>query len=390
MTSTDQAAMPARFMPRRALLSVSDKEGLLDFAGALVEHGIELLSTGGTASALRQAGLPVTDVSEVTGFPEIMDGRVKTLHPSVHGGLLGREEVDRDAMAEHGITPIDLLVVNLYPFEKSVASGADEHGLVETIDIGGPAMIRAAAKNFERVCVITDPEDYASLLAALSEGGTTRAFRKRQSSIAYGRTAQYDLLISQTLHEDETPPRRTGSIGRMVSSLRYGENPHQMSAVYQTNEARSGALGAEQLQGKELSYNNLNDTDAAVELAAEFGDAPAVVIVKHANPCGVAQGDDIRDAYLRALRCDPVSAFGGIIAATRPIDSAAAEEIVKTFTEVIIAPDLDDDAKAIFAKKKNLRVLVMGSLPDPGAARQLLRPIAGGFLMQDADRTVFG
>ncbi len=382
--------MTDRFMPRRALLSVSDKGGLTEFASALHEQGVELLSTGGTARALREAGLPVRDVSEVTGFPEIMDGRVKTLHPSVHGGLLGRENVDRAAMEEHGIAPIDLLVVNLYPFERSVEQGADEQGLVETIDIGGPALIRAAAKNFDRVCVITDPEDYSALLAELAAGGTSRDFRKKQSSIAYGRTAQYDLLISQTLHDGSKPPRRTGSVGRLVSPLRYGENPHQESAVYRTSERREGALGARQLQGKELSYNNLNDTDAAVELAAEFRDEPAVVIVKHANPCGVARGESIKEAYQRALRCDPVSAFGGIIAATRPIDAAAAEEITRIFTEVIIAPGIDEDARAIFAKKKNLRLLTVDALPDPGAPRQMLRPVGGGFLMQEADSTVFG
>ncbi|GGY55389.1 bifunctional phosphoribosylaminoimidazolecarboxamide formyltransferase/IMP cyclohydrolase [Parvularcula lutaonensis] len=381
--------MSARHMPRRALLSVSDKNGLIPFAQKLSSHGVVLLSTGGTAKALREAGLDVTDVSDVTGFPEIMDGRVKTLHPSVHGGLLGREGIDDAAMKEHGIAPIDLLVVNLYPFEESVRKGADEAGLVETIDIGGPAMIRAAAKNFERVCVITDPEDYVPLLAQLDEGGTTRSFRKQQSSIAYGRTAQYDLLISQQLHEGEEPPRRTGSVGRLASTLRYGENPHQKSASYTTAEERIGVLSAEQLQGKELSYNNLNDTDAALELAAEFRDRPAVVIVKHANPCGVATGDSIAEAYTRALRCDPVSAFGGIIASTRRIDRQAAEEITKIFTEVVIAPGIDEDAKELFAKKKNLRLLMIPELPDPAQPRKILRPIAGGFLMQDHDTIVF-
>ncbi len=381
--------MTTRFMPRRALLSVSDKNGLVPFAESLAGHGVELLSTGGTAQALRDAGLTVRDVSDVTAFPEIMGGRVKTLHPSVHGGLLGRAGTDDAVMAEHGIEPIDLLVVNLYPFEESVRTGADEHGLVETIDIGGPAMIRAAAKNFERVTVVTDPEDYQAVLSELAEGGTSRSFRKQQSSIAYGRTAQYDLLISQNLHEGETPPRRTGSVGRLVSTLRYGENPHQVSASYKTAEERHGILSAEQLQGKELSYNNLNDTDAAVELAAELHHSPAVVIVKHANPCGVALGESITDAYQRALRCDPVSAFGGIIAATRPIDQRAAEEITKIFTEVVIAPGIDDEARAVFAKKKNLRLLIIPGLPDPAQARQMLRPIAGGFLLQNQDTLVF-
>ncbi|MEM1379567.1 MAG: bifunctional phosphoribosylaminoimidazolecarboxamide formyltransferase/IMP cyclohydrolase [Pseudomonadota bacterium] len=381
--------MTDRFQPRRALLSVSDKSGLVPFAQALVDHRIELLSTGGTAKALREAGLPVTDVSEVTGFPEIMDGRVKTLHPSVHGGLLGRESVDADAMRTHDIVPIDLLVVNLYPFEESVRKGADEDGLVETIDIGGPAMIRAAAKNFDRVCVITDPEDYTPLLEQLSGGGTTRSFRKQQSSIAYGRTAQYDLLISQTLHEGDAPARRNGVVGQLKQNLRYGENPHQASAVYATAEHRDGALSADVLQGKELSYNNLNDTDAALELAAELQADPGIVIVKHANPCGVATGSTIREAYQRALLCDPVSAFGGIVAATRPLDGAAAEEITKIFTEVVIAPGIDDEAREIFAKKKNLRLLLVPHLPDPKAPRQALRPIAGGFLLQDDDNTVF-
>jgi len=382
--------MNARHQPRRALLSVSDKNGLIPFAQALSSHGVELLSTGGTARTLREAGLAVKDVSEVTGFPEIMDGRVKTLHPSVHGGLLGREGTDDAAMKAHNIEPIDLLVVNLYPFEESVRNGADEAGLVQTIDIGGPAMIRAAAKNFDRVCVITDPEDYEPLLAQLTDGGTTKAFRKQQSSIAYGRTAQYDLLISQQLHESSEPPRRTGIVGQVKQSLRYGENPHQESAVYSTAEARHGALSADVLQGKELSYNNLNDTDAAVELAAEFKNEQAVVIVKHANPCGVALGGSIADAYRRALRCDPVSAFGGIIAATQPIDREAAEEITKIFTEVVIAPGIDDDARELFAKKKNLRLLVVPELPDAAQARPMIKPIAGGFLSQNQDTLVFG
>ena len=381
--------MSPRFLPRRALLSVSDKSGLLSFAKALAEHNVELLSTGGTARALREGGLPVRDVSEVTGFPEIMDGRVKTLHPSVHGGLLAREDLDSAAMQDHGISPIDLLVVNLYPFENSVATGADEAGLVETIDIGGPAMIRAAAKNFDRVTVITDPEDYPALLEELAKGGTTKAFRKQQSSIAYGRTAQYDLLISQTLDNKEVPARRTGIIGQLSSGLRYGENPHQTSAVYASPENRPGALDAEQMQGKALSYNNLNDTDAAVELAAEFRDQPAVVIVKHANPCGVAVASSIANAYRAALRCDPVSAFGGIIAATQTIDAEAAREITKIFTEVVIAPSVDDEARAIFAKKKDLRLLITQQLPIPDAPRSVIRPIAGGFLLQDHDAPVF-
>ncbi|MEM9838779.1 MAG: bifunctional phosphoribosylaminoimidazolecarboxamide formyltransferase/IMP cyclohydrolase [Pseudomonadota bacterium] len=382
--------MNARFQPRRALLSVSDKNGLVPFAEHLAGHGVELVSTGGTARTLREAGLNVRDVSELTGFPEIMDGRVKTLHPSVHGGLLGREGTDDGAMAEHNIGPIDLLVVNLYPFEESVRQNADEAGLVETIDIGGPAMIRAAAKNFDRVCVITDPEDYEPLLAELEAGGTSKAFRKQQSSIAYGRTAQYDLLISLTLHEGDEPPRRTGSVGRLAQTLRYGENPHQKSAVYATAEMREGALSADVLQGKELSYNNLNDTDAAVELAAEFRDQPAVVIVKHANPCGVATGESISEAYKSALRCDPVSAFGGIIASTRPLDAEAASEITKIFTEVVVAPGIDDEARAIFAKKKNLRLLITPELPLPSQPRQMIRQIAGGLLVQDQDAITLG
>lgn len=382
--------MTPRTLPRRALLSVSDKSGLIPFAQALAQHGVEILSTGGTARILRDAGLEVTEVSDVTGFPEIMDGRVKTLHPRVHGALLGRDGIDDDAMSAHGITPIDLLVVNLYPFEESVRQGQDEDDLVETIDIGGPAMIRAAAKNFERVCVVTDPEDYDALVAELAAGGTTRSFRKKLSSIAYGRTAQYDLLISQTLHGGEEPPRRTGSIGRLVRSLRYGENPHQDSSVYATADQRHGVLSADVVQGKELSYNNLNDTDAALELASEFRDQPAVVIVKHANPCGVAMADSITAAYRQALRCDPVSAFGGIVAVTRPIDGEAAEEITKVFTEVVIAPGVDDDAREIFARKKNLRLMIVPALPDPAAPRQVLRPIAGGFLVQDEDASVFG
>ena len=377
---------------RRALISVSDKAGLVPFARALSEMGVDLVSTGGTSAALRDAGLKVMDVADLTGFPEMLDGRVKTLHPAVHGGLLAiRGNADHDAqVAEHGIAPIDLLVVNLYPFEATVAKGADYDACIENIDIGGPALIRGAAKNHAGVTVVVEPADYESVLEAMRvhDGATTLELRKRLAAKAYARTAAYDAAISgwfaATLGE-ETPTWRTFG-GKLKFPLRYGENPHQRAAFYASGDARPGVATAVQHQGKELSYNNLNDTDAAFELVAEFErDKPAVAIIKHANPCGVAMGDSLKDAYLKALRCDSVSAFGGIIAVNQTIDGAAAEEITKIFTEVVIAPNATDEAKAIFAGKKNLRLLTTGGLPDPRVPGLVVRSLAGGLLVQSRD-----
>lgn len=380
----------------RALISVSDKQGLLELGQALAAQGVELLSTGGTATALKGAGLKVKDVAEHTGFPEMMDGRLKTLHPKVHGGLLAiRDDADhqRDA-ASHGITPIDLLVVNLYPFQETVAKGGDWDDCVENIDIGGPAMIRAAAKNHSGVAVIVDRGDYARLIEELkaNDGATTLGFRKELAAKAFARTAAYDGAIGAWFAEQlnvEAPTWRTFG-GTLAQTLRYGENPHQSAAFYASGEKRPGIATAQQLQGKELSYNNLNDTDAAYELVAEFAaaDAPAVAIIKHANPCGVAIGSSLADAYVKALRCDPTSAFGGIIAVNHEIDAAAAEEITKIFTEVVIAPSASAEARAIFAAKKNLRLLVAGSLPDPEATGLVVRSLAGGLLMQSRDNGV--
>ncbi len=375
---------------RRALLSVSDKSGLIDFVRFLAGQGVEILSTGGTAKAMRDAGLPVIDVADFTGFPEMLDGRVKTLHPKVHGGILGiRGNAEHEAaMADHGILPIDLVVVNLYPFEATVAKGADFDTCIENIDIGGPGMIRAAAKNHAAVTVVTDPEDYAVVQAEMEANGgaTTATLRKQLAAIAYARTAAYDAAISTWFagQVSDEFPRRFAVGGRLKQTLRYGENPHQKAAFYVTGEDRPGIATAEQVQGKELSYNNLNDTDAAFELAAEF-DEPAVAIIKHANPCGVAVGGDVVAAYQRALACDPVSAFGGIVALNRAIDAAAAEEITKVFTEVVIAPDADAEARAIFAAKKNLRLLLTGGMPDPAAPGVTYKNLAGGFLVQSRD-----
>ncbi|WP_405401968.1 bifunctional phosphoribosylaminoimidazolecarboxamide formyltransferase/IMP cyclohydrolase [Paracoccus sp. Ld10] len=377
---------------RRALLSVSDKTGLIDFARALDARGIQILSTGGSAKALRDAGLTVTDVADVTGFPEMMDGRVKTLHPAVHGGLLAlRDNADHvAAMEEHGIGAIDLLVVNLYPFEETVAKGAAYDDCIENIDIGGPAMIRAAAKNHGFVTVIVDVQDYDAVLAELdANSGTTLPFRQRMAQTAYARTAAYDAAVSSWMADaiGETTPRRRAFAGTLAQGLRYGENPHQQAAFYVTGDARPGIATAEQHQGKELSYNNINDTDAAFELVSEFdpADGPACAIIKHANPCGVAQGATALEAYKRAFDCDRTSAFGGIIALNQPLDGATAEEIVKIFTEVVIAPDADEDAKRIFAGKKNLRLLTTGGLPDPRAGGLTFRQVSGGMLIQGRD-----
>ena len=381
---------------RRALLSVSDKEGLVEFARALSHAGVELVSTGGTAKTIAEAGIAVRDVSELTGFPEIMDGRVKTLHPSVHGALLGVRDDPAHvaAMETHGIQPIDLVVVNLYPFEEVRRAGGDYATTVENIDIGGPAMVRASAKNHAYVATVTDPEDYVAVLNALelNFGSLSLDFRKRLAAKAFARTAAYDAAISGWFAdalEIEHPGWRAFG-GKLETVMRYGENPHQSAGFYVSGDGRPGVATARQLQGKQLSYNNINDTDAAFELAGEFdpNGSAAVVIVKHANPCGVAQGDDLRDAYLKALRCDPVSAFGGIVAVNRRLDAAAAEEIVKVFTEVIIAPDADEAAQAIIAAKKNLRLLVTGGLPDPRAPGMTFKSVAGGLLVQSRDGAV--
>jgi phosphoribosylaminoimidazolecarboxamide formyltransferase/IMP cyclohydrolase len=382
---------------RRALLSVSDKTGLADFARGLATHGIQLVSTGGTAKALRDAGLKVADVSEITGFPEMMDGRVKTLHPIIHGGLLAlRDKPDHaEAMREHGIEGIDLLVCNLYPFEATVAKGAGFEETIENIDIGGPAMVRSAAKNHEWVAVVVDPDDYTAVLAELdaNKGSTTLVLRRRLAGIAYARTAAYDAAVSNWFADvlakngDRTPPRRRAFAGKLRQSLRYGENPHQDAAFYVTGEKRYGVSTAEQVQGKELSYNNINDTDAAYELVAEFDPAtgPACAIIKHANPCGVALSGTLAEAYAKALACDPVSAFGGVIAFNRRLDSATAEAISKIFTEVIIVPDADADARRILSAKKNLRLLIAGGLPDPLRAGLTCKTVSGGFLVQTRD-----
>ncbi len=378
---------------RRALLSVSDKTGLVPFATSLAERGIALLSTGGTAKALRDAGLGVTDVADVTGYPEMMDGRVKTLHPGVHGGLLALRDDPAHvaAMDTHGISAIDLLVVNLYPFEETVAKGADYETCIENIDIGGPAMIRAAAKNHAFVGVVVDVEDYDSVLAELdAQAGHTRlAFRQTLAQRAYARTAAYDAAVSNWMADaiGETAPRRRAVAGTLAQTLRYGENPHQAAAFYLDGSARPGVATAVQHQGKELSYNNINDTDAAFELVAEFdpADGPAVAIIKHANPCGVARGASFAEAYAKAFDCDRTSAFGGIIALNGTLDGATAEAISGIFTEVVIAPDATDEAKAIFAAKKNLRLLTTGALPDVRAGAMTVRQVAGGLLVQDKD-----
>ena len=370
---------------RRALISVSDKAGLLDLGRALVAHGAEILSTGGSAKALREAGIAVKEVSEHTGFPEILDGRVKTLVPQVHGGILGRRDLPEHVaqMAQHGIAPIDLVCVNLYPFEATVASGAGPDDCVENIDIGGPAMIRAAAKNADHVAVLTDPAQYADIIAALADGGTTREQRVALAGAAYARTAAYDAAIAAWFARVEPLPERMTLSGTKRQSLRYGENPHQQAAFY-VNGARAGVATARQMQGKELSYNNLNDTDAAFECVAEF-EGPTVAIIKHANPCGVASAGSLAEAWDAARRCDPQSAFGGIVAVNRTLDGATAEKIATIFTEVIIAPEADEDAMAILSRKKNLRLLLTGGVPDPAAPGLSIRTVAGGFLAQSRD-----
>ena len=383
---------------RRALLSVSDKTGLTRLGQALAERGVELVSTGGSARTLREAGLKVRDVADVTGFPEMMDGRVKTLHPSVHGGLLAlRDNADHQAAMEaHAIAPIDLLVVNLYPFEETVAKGADYDTCIENIDIGGPAMIRAAAKNHAHVAVVVDVEEYDKLLGDMDQhnGATCPKFRRKLAQKAFARTAAYDAAVSTWMAGaiGVDTPRRRAFAGTLAQQLRYGENPHQRAAFYVNGSDRPGVATATQHQGKALSYNNINDTDAAFELVSEFPpeDAPACVIVKHANPCGVARGGTLKEAYKRAFDCDRTSAFGGIVALNRPLDAETAEEIAGIFTEVVIAPGADDAAMGIFAKKKNLRLLTTGGLADPAAAALAVRQVSGGYLVQDRDNGRIG
>ncbi len=373
---------------RRALISVSDKTGLVPLAQALRAHGAALLSTGGSAATLRNAGLPVTEVSDHTGFPEILDGRVKTLVPQIHGGILARRDNPLHAaqMQQHNIQPIDLVVVNLYPFEATVSAGAAAELCIENIDIGGPALIRAAAKNAAYVAVLTDPGQYGALVEQLNQhGGTDAAFRRHLAGEAFRATAAYDAAIGawHAAQENILFPQQIAIAGRLRETLRYGENPHQHAAFY-VNGGRPGVATARQVQGKELSYNNLNDTDAAYECVAEFAD-PACVIVKHANPCGVAVAADPEAAWDRALAADPVSAFGGVVALNRTLDAATAERIAGIFTEVIIAPDATPEAQSVLARKKNLRLLLAGAMPDPAAAALTCRSVAGGLLVQSRD-----
>ncbi|MDQ0457376.1 bifunctional phosphoribosylaminoimidazolecarboxamide formyltransferase/IMP cyclohydrolase [Rhizobium paknamense] len=387
---------PDKVRIKTALLSVSDKKGIVDLARALADMGVKLLSTGGTYKALVEAGLAATDVSEVTGFPEIMDGRVKTLHPNVHGGLLAiRDDADHlAAMEKHGIGAIDLAVINLYPFEEVRAAGGDYPTTVENIDIGGPAMIRASAKNHAYVTVVTDPSDYEALLDALHKDGcqTPYSLRQQFAAKAYARTAAYDAAISNWFAEALAidMPRHRVLGGLLKEEMRYGENPHQKAGFYVTGEKRPGVATARLLQGKQLSYNNINDTDAAFELVSEFlpENGPACAIIKHANPCGVAVGKSLKDAYSRALACDSVSAFGGIIALNQILDAETAEEIVKLFTEVIIAPGVTDEAQAIIARKANLRLLVTDGLADPRASGLTAKTVSGGLLVQSRDNVV--
>ncbi|HVF83078.1 MAG TPA: bifunctional phosphoribosylaminoimidazolecarboxamide formyltransferase/IMP cyclohydrolase [Sphingomicrobium sp.] len=382
---------------RRALLSLSDKSGIEDLAAGLIACGVELVSTGGTAAQLRELGHQVRDVSDLTGFPEMMDGRVKTLHPKVHGGLLAvRDNPEHEAAAErHGIEPIDLVVVNLYPFEQTVARGAAREDIIENIDIGGPSMVRSAAKNHAHVAIVTDPVDYPELLSELGEHGgmTSLDLRRRLAAKAFALTAAYDSAIASWFafaDQAQSLPDLLPLALTKGNELRYGENPHQSAALYLPQQRGAGGIAsAHQVQGKELSYNNLNDADAAFELISEFRDGPpACVIVKHANPCGVAQDDSLLTAYTAALQCDSVSAFGGIVAVNRRLDVETARAITDIFTEVVIAPDACDEAIAVFAAKKNLRLLLTGQLPNAGRPGLTIKSIAGGVLVQSRDNGV--
>jgi phosphoribosylaminoimidazolecarboxamide formyltransferase / IMP cyclohydrolase len=380
----------------RAIVSVSDKTGLVEFARSLADFGVELISTGGTARVLTDAGLKIREVSDLTGFPEMMDGRIKTLHPKIHGGLLAvRDNAGHTrTMQDHGMAAIDLVVVNLYPFEETVAKDASFADCIENIDIGGPAMIRSAAKNHADVAVIVEPQDYAALIAELDahECKTTLALRRRLAAKAYARTAAYDAAISNWLAGEigETAPDFRTFGGRLAETLRYGENPHQTAAFYRTPDKRAGIAGSRQVQGKQLSYNNINDTDAAYECVAEFdpGRTAACAIIKHANPCGVAEGSSLVDAYRKALACDPISASGGIVALNRPLDADAAQAITEIFTEIIVAPAVSAEAIAIIGAKKNLRLLIAGGLPNPRAAGLTVKAVAGGLLVQSRDNAV--
>lgn len=383
---------PNAIKPVRALISLSDKTGLIETAKTLVDLGVELVSTGGTRAAIEKAGLPVKDVADLTGFPEMMDGRVKTLHPKVHGGLLGYRDAPehKAAMDAHDILPIDLVWIDLYPFEATIAAGGTFEAAVENIDIGGPAMIRSSAKNHGYVAICVDKPAVDMVLEALAATGTTDlALRKRLAARAFARTANYDAAVSGWFAQqvEDAAPARLSISGSLIQTMRYGENPHQSAAFYKTSEVRPGVTTATQLQGKELSYNNVADTDAAFELVSEFDPAvsAACVIVKHANPCGTAIGASLIEAYERALACDPVSAFGGIVAFNQRLDRATALKVVETFTEVVIAPSVDDDVVEVFAAKKNLRLLVTGGLPDPLVGGQVFRSVAGGLLVQSRD-----
>lgn len=385
---------PAETVPvKRALLSVFDKTGLEPFARGLEAAGVELLSTGGTAKALRDMGLAVTDVSDVTGFPEIMDGRVKTLHPAVHGGLLAIRDAEdhRNAMEEHGIAGIDLLVVNLYPFEETLAGGADAATIIENIDIGGPAMLRAAAKNHAYVGTVTSPDDYTSVLEEIQTNGLSLATRRRLAQATFARTAAYDTAIANWMADEndiETPPARTFG-GTLIASLRYGENPHQSAALYKDGPAVPGVAHGKQVQGKPLSFNNINDTDAAFQTVASFGsETPTIAIIKHANPCGVAQAETFAEAHAKALACDPVSAFGGIVALNGELDAETATAIIAVFTEVVIATSATDEACAVMAAKPNIRLILTGGLPGQNEGAMDVRTVAGGLLVQQRDRLV--
>ena len=382
-------------MIQRALLSVSDRTGMVPFAGALVARGVALISTGGTARTLAAAGLPVTEVATVTGFPEMLDGRVKTLHPAIHAGLLARRDRPDDlaALAERGIAPIDLVVCNLYPFAQTVASGGDAADCIDSIDIGGVALIRAAAKNHDAVTVVTDPADYERVLAEVeAQGGAVgAAMRRALARKAYALTSAYDAAVAEWMAREAGVlfPETTVLSGRLSQQLRYGENPHQAGAFYFTGSGRLGVATARQLQGKELSYNNYSDADAAFELVAEFT-APAVAIVKHANPCGVAIGETLHEAWHKALACDPVSAYGGVVALNRDLDAVTAEAIGRLFIEVVIAPDVTKEAAVILVRRTTLRLLVTGGVPDPAAAATSFRSVSGGILVQERDRLCVG